>query len=157
MSKQAWVGAVCAVVAVAALLALPLAAQEKAMEKPAKGDEVCSACCVGKCKMMQEKAETMAKMKALLEEAKAAAEKDGSKVAVAKLTEALNLIEEKHKAMHEKLTAHIKAVKDKAAAETDAAKKAELEKKVKEMEDMKCPLCKKVDGAAPKAEPKAEK
>lgn len=151
MRKRASSSVVCvSVAAVAVLLMLPLVlAAEMAMPtaaKPAEGAAAGEADGSMMCKMMMEKMETMAKLKSLLEEAKGAAEAQGAKTAVEKIDAALALIGQEHKAMHEKMAEHMKAMTEKMNTETDAAKKAEMEKKMKDMKEMKCPMCKKMMG-----------
>ena len=148
MRKRAWFGLVCgSVAAVAVLLMLPLVLAVK----PAEGAMAGEADGSMMCKMMMEKMETMAKLKSLLEEAKGAAEAQGAKTAVEKIGAALALIGQEHKAMHEKMAEHMKAMTEKMNTEADAAKKAEMEKKMKDMKEMKCPMCKKMMGEMGKA------
>jgi|GEM_PF-1394961 len=58
---------------------------------------------MGMFKMQMEQLQTMAKVKGLLEEAKGAADAEGGKTAVAKIDEALKLIEQRHEAMHQEM------------------------------------------------------
>jgi hypothetical protein len=101
--------------------------------------------------MMMEKMQTMAKLKALLQEAKGAAEAEGAKTTGQKIDAALALMEQEHKAMHEKMAEHMKTMAAKMNSETDTAKKAEMEKKMKDMKEMKCPMCEKMMGEMGKA------
>jgi membrane-bound lytic murein transglycosylase len=143
MRKRTWSGVVCgSAAAVAVLLMLPLVMGAKQAEGAMAGEADGSMMC----KMMMEKMETMAKLKSLLEEAKGAAEAQGAKTAVEKISAALALIEQEHKAMHDKMAEHMKTMMEKMNSETDAAKKAEMEKKMKEMKEMKCPMCAKMMG-----------
>jgi len=156
MKKRAWFGVVCgSVAAVAALFMLPLVlTAEMAMPpaaKPAEGAAAGAADGSMMCKMMMEKMQTMAKLKALLQEAKGAAEAGGAKTAVEKIDAALALIGQEHKGMHEKMAEHMKAMMEKMNSETDAAKKAEMEKMMKDMKEMKCPMCEKMMGEMGKA------
>ncbi len=83
----------------------------------------------------------MAKLKAVLDEAKTTAEAEKAKTTVAKIDEALKLLEQDHQAMHQHMTQMMQKMKDKMSNE-------EMMKKCQ----MMCPMCKKMIGEAPKAD-----
>jgi len=78
----------------------------------------------------------MAKLKAVLVEAKAAAEADESQLAVAKIAEAEQLLEHQHQSMHKQMKHHMHAM------HKDMMQKLTMGEG-KKHPAMKCPMCAK--------------
>lgn len=96
--------AICITVAAMAMVAFPLVPASLAQDAndAARHPGQAAAPAGESAKMpMMAQMETMAKIKVDLEEAKDAAESQGNKTAVAKIDEALKLLEQNHQAMHQ--------------------------------------------------------
>jgi hypothetical protein len=140
MKMRTWFSAVFgAFCMVAVMLVGCSGAQQAAKPTEAVSDREMDDSMMGK--MMKEKMQSAANLKALLKGARGDAEAKGATVAVEKIDTALAQIDAEHKSMHEKMAAHKKVMMEKMARETDPAKKARMEKKMQDMKDMKCPMC----------------
>lgn len=98
------------------------------------------------CTMQMSHMVTMAKLRAVLAEAKVAAEADNAKQAVAKIAEAEQLLEQQHQSMHKQMKHHMHAMhKDMMHEQVmgEGAKKLA----------MKCPMCVKAPVVKEKAKP----
>lgn len=140
---------VCGLLASGALLALPAtslaqheqhhAADKGKQKAEAKQDKAAED---KMAKHMMSRMKTMAQLKETLQEAKGAAESQEANEAVAKIDEALQLIEKQHKGMHAMMKLHMRQMHG------DMMKKHKgmMDNKKMSAEKMKCPMCGKMIG-----------
>ena len=98
------------------------------------------------CTMQMSHMVTMAKLKEVLAEAKAAAEADNAKLAVAKIVEAEQLLEQQHQSMHKQMKHHMHAM------HKEMMNKQVMGEGAKQL-TMKCPMCVKPATVKQKTEP----
>ena len=131
------------------LLALPAAslAQHKGhqpeADKAAADESTTKPARCEMCKMMMQRMKTMAKLKAVLNEAKGAAEAEEATKAVEKIDEALALIGQQHKGMHAMMAQHMQKMHKGMMMGKDKMGKGKMGKG-KMAEEMKCPMCGKM-------------
>lgn len=95
------------------------------------------------CKMMMQRMETMAKLKAVLNEAKGAAEAEKATKAVEKIDEALALIDQQHEGMHAMMAQHMQKMHKGMMMGKGMMGKGKMGNGMM-AEEMKCPMCGKM-------------
>jgi hypothetical protein len=115
-------------------------------DKPATGPAKCEMC-----KSMMQRMETMAKLKAVLNEARNAAQAEDATKTVEKIDEALSLMEQQHQAMHAMMAQHMqkmhKGMMGKGMMGKGKMGKGKMENGMT-ADEMKCPMCEKMMGQA---------